>query len=223
MKEILLGHGILTWDGSERRTGRYGTITLDDTDFAETVKTPSHLDVSAIEQLCEQRVTLKAVVVESRQSGHAGDRFLDIYPSTPLIGDTIIIGTGKLFVIPISWGNGLSIGLQPQDGREEQWIDPGILYRLHDQTIQLFATTTDQPDHDAPNIYPICESGAITNGDGTIQIRSKKPLGKKIFIKPKFEKIADGLFAVHRPDDSPGEVFEIDTNRSEDDEDDYSE
>jgi hypothetical protein len=30
-----------------------------------------------------------------------------------------------------------SIGVQPQDGREMDWMDPHALYRAHDQTVEL--------------------------------------------------------------------------------------
>jgi hypothetical protein len=83
-------------------------------------------------------------VVESRPSGHAGDLFRKILPPeqpTP-VGTVIDLGEGELFV----WHEnddgfptgGIHIGLRPDDGRKTDWFDPNLLYRLHDQTLEIF-------------------------------------------------------------------------------------
>lgn len=208
--KILLGSGILTWGSEERRTGRYGSITLDDSDYDHTIVIKSEIKQVTISSLVGQRVTLEVRVTIVRKSGHAGDRFLGIFPETPDLGEIITIGTGTLFTDYLSWGCGLAIGLRPQDNRNELWLDPRILYRLHDQSIELYAIPTDKPDHDAPFI-PVEKDGAISNGDGTFQIRSKKPLGKTIPIKPKIENLGEGTFIFTAPhgEDNKGEHFEI--------------
>ena len=84
--------------------------------------------------------------------------------------------------------------MSADDGRETMWMDPRKLYRLHDQTVALYLTETDEPCSPAPDLSTT-DGGAIDNGDGSVQT---KPQGGKAVrtIKPRVERIGDGMFAL---------------------------
>ena len=73
--------------------------------------------------------------METRQSSHIGDIFRGISPSTPQIGDSIELGEGTLFVSASPEGQW--VGLEPDELRNSDWLDPEALYRVHDQTVVL--------------------------------------------------------------------------------------
>jgi len=127
--------GIFAWDGRERRTDRYGAIFLTTTTCDGTAH--SKVDLSAVElsRFLGRRVSIKARVLEARKSGHVGDLFRDIFPSTPEIGEVVDLGSGTFFIE--SADNRLSFGVKPDDDRRNDWFDPVKLYRLHDQTVEL--------------------------------------------------------------------------------------
>jgi hypothetical protein len=75
--------------------------------------------------------SLVAEVIATRKSTHIGDLFRGIFPSTPKLGARIVLGHGALFY------NGNQVGLKPDDGRENDWLDPHSLYQAHDQTVRL--------------------------------------------------------------------------------------
>ncbi len=56
-------------------------------------------------------------------------------PSTPDVGETIDLGTGRFRLGKAE--KTLTFGLEPADGRQTDWFDPAKLYRLHDQTVEL--------------------------------------------------------------------------------------
>jgi hypothetical protein len=130
-----LGKGILTWNGVERRSDRYGTVYLtpDGTNncFFNTAPSLIHRPVDA-----SGSGVLMAVVIETRKSTHFGDLFRKIFPRTPQVGQRIKFGEGEIFFEPTPVG-GLCVGLKPADGREVDWLDPRALYDAHDQTVEL--------------------------------------------------------------------------------------
>ncbi len=74
---------------------------------------------------------------------HIGDLFRGVSPSTPKVGETIVLGTGTFFTEPTDWyAEGvkfsLAFGLDPDDGRETDWLDINSLYRLHEQDVELY-------------------------------------------------------------------------------------
>lgn len=75
---------------------------------------------------------LIAVVQETRQSRHVGDIFYGVFPKTPQMGQQITLGEGALFF------EDDSVGLQPDDGRDAQWLNMRALYDALDQTITLY-------------------------------------------------------------------------------------
>ncbi len=134
---INLGVGVLTWDGSERRSDRYGMVWLMEDGFtSQTRESPeSILDVAACKSLAFQRGTLVATVIDARQSTHIGDLFRGIFPSTPDVGERIVLGTGQAHREYQPYG--LTIGLKPDDDRDFDWLDPKALYRAHEQLVAL--------------------------------------------------------------------------------------
>lgn len=143
-KRILLGRGVLNWPSSERRSDRYGLISLSPKSGgylgANDIEPESEAsEYSAIEsgKYAEQKGTMLATVLETRQSGHIGDFFRGIFPVTPKVGDEIELGSGTLFYQSTEYGDG-GVGVKPDDGRDSDWMNPRNLYRCHDQTVALW-------------------------------------------------------------------------------------
>jgi hypothetical protein len=192
----LLAFGILSWDGAERRGRRYGQIVCDGSDYGNKAEASPTFDKDTFSVLENKTVRLVAEIVEARPSGHIGDAFLGIKPSTPSVGDRIEIGVGTLVSFGIPFGKELGFGIAPADGREELWMDPRILFRLHDQTVNIYVEETTDPHSPAPDLAFNGE-GSINNGDGSFQISSPKArtaTGARVL--PSMTKLGDGLFAV---------------------------
>ena len=126
----LLGIGILSWPRFERIGDRYGSVFLMDealTDYCNPV------GLVRLTEGLEGR--LVARVIETRQSRHIGDIGRGVDPSTPDKGERIMLGEGKLFYHQYrEWP---CVGLEPDDGREHDWLDIHALYRAHEQTVEL--------------------------------------------------------------------------------------
>lgn len=67
-------------------------------------------------------------------------RYLDAL----LLRDGLVrLGPGILRIgLVEAWDSSVttSVGLEPEDDRPTLWLDPRALYRLHDQTVDLFVT-----------------------------------------------------------------------------------
>lgn len=137
MTTIDLGTGVLTWNGSERRTDRYGSIFL--MKDGQTSLTPGNpkitLNRKAVALFDGVKGTLVATVIEPRQSTHIGDILRGLFPETPEAGERITLGTGTGF-IETEWAE-YAIGVRPDDGRSYDWLDPKALYRAHEQLVSL--------------------------------------------------------------------------------------
>lgn len=120
-----LGTGVLSWNGAERRSDRYGSVML--LPFPDSEKPICLVQVKAGE-----RGRLVAIVKETRQSRHTGDLFHGLFPKTPKVGQEITLGEGTLFF------ENDGVGLQPNDGRDTQWLDMRALYNAHEQTVTLY-------------------------------------------------------------------------------------
>ena len=123
---IILGEGILNWFPVERIGDRYGAVHLE----GERGRYAAFENAPA-----GTRGTIIAHILQTRPSGHIGDLFRGIGPSGPEIGEQVELGTGTLFThpeddIPV-------IGVEPDDGRDEDWMNPRALYRCHNQTVRL--------------------------------------------------------------------------------------
>jgi hypothetical protein len=125
--------GVVAWHPGERVSDRYGTIFLRETpDGGAIVPLPDTFD--------GQNGTLIACIREARRSPHIGDLFRGLRPpEEPLASGTEVrLGTGVLFREDLEDGEGVAIGVQPDDGREYDWLDPEALYQVHHQTVDLF-------------------------------------------------------------------------------------
>lgn len=140
MTKHRLGAGVLTWDGSERRSDRYGTVYLIEEGHNSATPEPSNslVEIDKVAPLAESQGSLVAVVTAARDSTHIGDLFRGIYPSRPEVGEIIELGQGRLFYQGIGYAKGICVGLKPEDGRDADWLDPRKLYRAHEQSVILY-------------------------------------------------------------------------------------
>jgi hypothetical protein len=131
--DVVVGEGRLTWAGSERRSDRYGAVVLMH-DGDSLIRSSGY--VQPDRSLAGRRGSLVAEVLEVRGSTHIGDLFRGLSPSIPEVGERITLGAGTAFVEK-AWDDVEAIGLRPDDGRGEDWLDPKALYRAHEQTVRL--------------------------------------------------------------------------------------
>jgi hypothetical protein len=182
MKKV--GHGVFGWPASERRSNRYGAIHLSDRPYEKPAVTKVEIDRPALYALNGLRVRTMCKVVETRTSGHVGDLFLGIYPSTPEVGEEVDLGAGLLTVRP-SYDEWPDFVFLPKEPRPELWLDPRKLYRLHD-----FTPMAELPANN--------EESAISAGDGYLQFKEKE--GKEVVsVLPKIEDLGEGMLLVTSP------------------------
>ncbi len=135
--------GSLSWHPTERRTDRYGTVALLSKDSqGKEIVPDAHLLPGNITMFAGMKGRLVCVVLAHRESMHIGDLFRDIRPSTPDVGEEIILGEGKLFYQKPTDQPIAALGLEPEDGRFNDWLDPHKLYRAHEQTVELYFEPT---------------------------------------------------------------------------------
>lgn len=207
---IKIGTGVFTWEGGERRCQRYGNVHLADSPYSgKLTGIPFNLDLGALTPMLGKRVRITCTVTATRKSGHVGDQFLGIQPVTPNMGEVIVLGVGLLVVgIVKPWESRVttSIGLLPEDCRSKFWLDPKILYRLHDQTVDMYVEETTDPCHPAPEFQPSAE-GALANDDGTFQVVTEAP---SVTILPRMTSLGSERFKAdfdYRPGERMGAVF----------------
>jgi hypothetical protein len=187
-----LGHGILGWDGSERRGDRYGAIHLGSNDYEESSACEPFTDRELLEELQGKRVRLTAVVTATRQSGHIGDLFHGFVPSTPDVGEVVDLGVGVLDAEAVGWSDSPTVVLKPGDGRPTFWYDPRKLYRLHDQTVDLFVEETDDPFTEVAGSEPAEEDGVVSTGDEDGSLQTKNVDIEDIDkVCPEFERVGE--------------------------------
>jgi hypothetical protein len=128
---VELGHGQLWWPRFERQTDRYETVFL--------CIGPDREDYVSFESASVgSRGQLVAVVLETRPSVHCGDVSRGLAPTTPAVGEEIPLGVGTVFTeTDPDTGLPTAIGLAPDDGRDEEWLDPRALYRCHNQVVRF--------------------------------------------------------------------------------------
>ncbi|HEX6369879.1 MAG TPA: hypothetical protein VF006_13250 [Longimicrobium sp.] len=208
-----IGSGIFTWCSSERRSGRYGTFVLAPSDFQEHVQRDVHLDVEALRALEGRNVRIALRILESRPSGHAGDQFLKVFPGTPPdVGSVIELAVGHLLLADHSHHDiryhptQVGIGTAPSDGRADLWLDPRVLYVLHDQTVELLVEETADPESaPSPLLEQPVEDGVIVNADGeTLQLRGEAFEGCGfVTLLPDVELVPGGIL-ITPPQPEPG-------------------
>jgi hypothetical protein len=180
MKAVTLT-GALTWFSTERRTDRYGGIMLChkvvDVNAGGDSAT---INMNALLPFIGKRVHITAKVLVSKKSCHMGDHFRNIGPSKTPVGEVLDLGIGRLCDLEYVTGRDQSI-IFCRDGRERlnDWMDPHILYRLHDHVVKL--TITDASAE--PFVMPDqgekrgIKDGSITfvvpenDGDGYVQTK----------------------------------------------------
>lgn len=131
---IEVGTGILDWPRAERVSDRYGSVYL----FAglQANAKPVPLTFPPF----GQKGKLYATVIRANRSRHCGDLFRGIKPSMTKSGTRLLVGAGRAkedyegaepphFAAPFL--------VQPIRPRASDWLDPHILYRLHDHLVRL--------------------------------------------------------------------------------------
>lgn len=133
-KQTLLATGYFSWDAVERRSDRYGSIRLNDE------KNASITVDKAMHKLKGKKGNLFAEVLEPIDSPHMGDLVRGLKPSTPELGEIVVLGTGSLFIEHHEVKDDIhdDIGLKPDDDRQNDWLNPKAFYRLHLSKINLF-------------------------------------------------------------------------------------
>ena len=135
---ISLGRGRLTWTPRERRSDRYGAVFLIPEGHDSFTPGPSQSMVEATPMVLDFYGELIALVRETRESTHIGDIFRGVFPTTPEVGESIVLGEGTLFYEELPLGCGMAVGLKPRDRRQDLWLDINALYRAHEQSVELF-------------------------------------------------------------------------------------
>lgn len=203
MKPKLITQGIFMWDGTERRSDRYGAFYANQTSYdgAKSKSIRPSFDQDVLKEFAGTRVKLTATVMENRPSGHIGDMFLGLTPDPLPEGQTIEIGIGILGFHSAHEGQ-TALELRPEDKRKIFWIDPRIFYRLHDQTVKIYVEKSDAPAHPVFRQAPSSSGDeAIANGDGSLQVKAKEGSYR---IEPKIESLGDGMFSLTPPSMAKG-------------------
>jgi hypothetical protein len=191
--DMLRGYGIFMWTAQERRSNRYGAFYLATQTYDETVtvRADLHDDLKA---LVGKRVKVSCRVLANRVSGHVGDLFLNIFPTTPEVGETVELGVATLALEPTDDGE-TQIVMIPDDDRDELWIDPRLLFRLHDQTVGLYVLETEESFSPAPVLDECAPDGVKSVGDCTLQAK-RASIPQDVLIQPLITPLGDGLFEV---------------------------
>jgi hypothetical protein len=190
------GQGVL----SEDRTH------LADAPYEGAARAEVYHDTATLMRWQGERVRLTAQVTESRLSSHVGDLALGIEPAQPTQGEVIDLGVGRLGA-ESGYDGRPDIFLRPEDGRGEFWIDPRLLYRLHDQTVEVYAELTADPPSPAPQLARTPGKRAFDNGDGTFQVVGVAE-GEPVRVLPRIVALGDDLFRITH--EAPGKGREID-------------
>jgi hypothetical protein len=208
-----IGFGIFTWSAYERQSGRYGTFFLTPSDLGESVVRPVGLDVAALSALEGLQVRITLRVTESRTSEHQGDQALKVFPGQPARpGSMIELGVGRLVLEdqsdfpPETHPTQVGIGLAPSDGRSNLWLNPTVLYRLLDQTVELFIDPSSAPESAPSPLADLAvEDGVYLNEDGcTMQIRGTALAAASLFaIVPDVDPTPSGC-SLRGPAMKPG-------------------
>ncbi len=131
MPRALIGTGVLNWPRGERVSDRYGVVALWPLD--DEYGQPLPMDVTPLDGVKGQLI---AKVLIARESKHIGDLFRGFFPTTPEVGEEIVLGEGDVFYEVVE--DHIHIGLRPRDGRKSDWLNPEKLYRAHAQYVELY-------------------------------------------------------------------------------------
>jgi hypothetical protein len=124
-RDVILGEGVLNWQREERICNRYGAVHLETRAGSDTFAAFRNIPAG-------QPGVLVARILENGEPG-----FMAVGRELPLPepGTVVMLGMGVLFRespdgIP-------SVGVEPQDGRRENWMDPDTLAVVHQQVVRL--------------------------------------------------------------------------------------
>lgn len=139
---VLLGVGRLTWPAGERRSDRYGVVSLlADEDVPGLPGVPPGFggEVYTYVPLAAPtgRGHLVAEVLATRQSHHIGDLFRGIGPETPEVGERIVLTAAPGLAVRHETHGMPGLLVIPEEERASDWLMPRALYRCHDQTVRL--------------------------------------------------------------------------------------
>ena len=193
----LVGSGVFGWEGAERRTNRYGAMHLSDRPYDGKDRAKLHIDREVLSRLEGKRVRLTVKVTATRESGHVGDLALRIFPERPAEGEVIDLGVGILAIEP-GYDGTPDLALWPGDGRKAFWMDPRKLYRLHDQSVEVYLEETTDAFSPVPCIRDDKKGQAHDTGDGHYQVKHVEE-GDKVL--PAVRSLGDGAFLI---DHTPG-------------------
>ncbi len=200
---MIIGSGMFMWDRIERTSSRYGVVYLTTQNWFQTAISNSNWNPETAKNLVGKKVKITCKVLENRKAEHYGDLFLKLTPTTPEVGETVVLGVGQFNLRKTE--DSIGVSLVPSDGREKYFFEPKILYHLIEQTVEMSVEETDEEEHPAP-VYEDCdEDTVISLGDGYIQTKGKD----KTKVFPEMEKIDNGLFLMHNPNcaESKGKTF----------------
>jgi hypothetical protein len=207
------------WDGYERRSRRYGYVYVANSNYDNSVNVEVTTLKDIMGEFVGKRVRLTALVTEARKSGHAGDRFCspNMFPVMPNVGEEIFVGIGEFSTTTdrdsaTGAADGIAFGVVPADGRDYFWIDPKVLYRLHDQTVEFYVEETEELDLPLTDVRDLSQGGveSISNGDGSFQMVGKR-IGPTVKVLPKITRLGEGCFLMSH-DFEAGEKMEIQPN-----------
>ena len=138
---VTVAQGVLGWGRSERISDRYGAVFFA-SEPTPPIKSEDSLPAEVFDSLSNvvgSEGTLSATVLTPRESGHIGDIIRGfVQDRVPETGETLVLGEGTLFVDsqpdPMYTAH---IGVEPIDDETTDWLDPEILYTLHNCTVEL--------------------------------------------------------------------------------------
>jgi len=134
-----IAHGLLSWPRKERISDRYGVVAFwpDDVE-GKLVHKDSKVFLDEILRLKGKKGSLVAIVLEARKSKHIGDMFRGLSPSTPDVGEEILLGKGTLYHEAPDSENGEAHCVGLSQKRDHDWLNPKSLYRVHEQIVDLY-------------------------------------------------------------------------------------
>jgi len=129
-----------------------------------------------------------------------GDLTYGIKPSRPNVGEEVDLGVGTLLLYPAADATvSIQFGLQPDDERERFWFNPEKLYRLHEQTVDVFIwpTTAACTPAWAPPVRTTGAPSVTDAGDGNFQAKHATDTEAVRAVRnASVQRIGDGLFKV---------------------------
>jgi hypothetical protein len=139
LKRFPIGTGPLSWARNERISDRYGYVFLNENNSFSQFIDDALTSLATIKNLVGSKGYLLAVVNTPRKSTHTGDLTHNIFPSTPKKGDEILLNEVPGTLVHETHADGYEqIGIRPDDGRKDFWLNPHKLYRVHEQTVNLY-------------------------------------------------------------------------------------